>query len=124
MRDINFRIKELVEKFSNGNNSNFAVLVDSSEANIRNYINGTQPKVEFLETICAKLEINAEWLLTGKGTFSKIESKKKEDPEFEELPLNKQMNSLFTLLTKQSEKIDRLENFVQVILDEIEDKKN
>jgi hypothetical protein len=37
-----------------------------SETNIRNFINGSYPKIEFVFTICKKLDINYEWLLTGK----------------------------------------------------------
>ena len=39
----------------------------TSEANVRNYINGSYPKIEFVINICQKLEINYEWMLTGKG---------------------------------------------------------
>ena len=44
---ISERIEELVQYFAKGNNSRFASLVGTSEANIRNYISGTQPKFDF-----------------------------------------------------------------------------
>lgn len=67
MSDINFRIKTLRDYFANENNSDFAAMVDSSEANIRNYIKNTEPKAKFLATICEELDVNSEWLLLGKG---------------------------------------------------------
>lgn len=67
MSTINFRIKELVDHFSNGNNSDFANKLGVNEANIRNYIAGTEPKFNVLEKIVTTFEVNYEWLLTGKG---------------------------------------------------------
>ncbi len=67
MSDISSRIKELVEHFAEGNNSRFAKLTGTSEANIRNYINGRQPKFDFLSAVADKFEINYEWLFTGVG---------------------------------------------------------
>ncbi|ATA89226.1 hypothetical protein CGC58_05510 [Capnocytophaga stomatis] len=73
MSSINFRINELVSHFSNGNNSDFAKKVGVNEANVRNYISGTEPKFGFLEKITNAFEINYEWLLTGKGEMLKSE---------------------------------------------------
>lgn len=71
MNTINNRIKELVEYFSNGNNSLFANKLGISEANVRNYISKTEPKFNVLEKIVNTFEINYEWLLTGNGEMIK-----------------------------------------------------
>lgn len=68
------RIKELVDYFCEGNNSKFAALVGSSEANIRNYIAGRQPKFDFISSIAKNLEISYDWLLTGRGSMLKEET--------------------------------------------------
>lgn len=73
MSSIYTRIKELVDYYSDGNNSKFAALIGSSEANIRNYIAGRQPKFDFISSIAQKFEINYEWLLTGRGSMLKTE---------------------------------------------------
>lgn len=65
MSTINFRIKQLVEHFAHGNNSEFGKLIDVNEANVRNYINGTEPKFNIIERIAKKFEISFEWLLLG-----------------------------------------------------------
>lgn len=67
MESIGLRIKELRDLHYNGNNVKMATELGTSEANIRNYINGTYPKIEFIIVICEKLGISYEWMLTGKG---------------------------------------------------------
>lgn len=70
MSDINLRIKQLVLHFTEGNNSKFAALVGSSEANIRNYIAGSSiPKYDFIYKVCEKLEISYEWFILGHGSM-------------------------------------------------------
>jgi len=73
MSSISNRINDLVNYFSNGNVSKFSAKVGFSEANVRNYINGTQPKSEFLSKLIEVFEINAEWLLSGSGSMLKKE---------------------------------------------------
>lgn len=75
--DISLRIKALVDYFSGGNNSKFAALTGTSEANIRNYISGRQPKFDFISSIVRALEISYEWLLTGEGSMLREEQKNK-----------------------------------------------
>lgn len=61
------RVELLVDRFAEGVNTRFAELVGTSEANIRNYKNGKLPKLDFVCSVCDSLEINYEWLLSGKG---------------------------------------------------------
>lgn len=70
-QNIGLRISELVNHFANGINTKFAELVGTSEANIRNYRNGKMPKYDFIYNVCSVLEINYEWLITGKGQMLK-----------------------------------------------------
>lgn len=71
---IGDRIKILVQKFG-GSNLQFANILGVNESNIRNYISGTQPKFDILQSIVQKFEINAEWLLTGEGDMIKSADK-------------------------------------------------
>lgn len=64
---IHKRIELLVDKFGNGKNTVFASLIDSNEGNIRGYIKGTVPKQDILEKIVRNIDINPDWLLTGRG---------------------------------------------------------
>lgn len=74
---ISERIEQLVLFFANGNKSKFAGLVGTSEANIRNYIEGRQPKFDFLSAVVQRFEINYGWLLTGEGEMLRKESEEK-----------------------------------------------
>ena len=67
METINFRINELAIELYKGNSSKFAAEMGTSEANIRNYRTNTPPKIDFIVTLCEKLEVNFEWLIIGKG---------------------------------------------------------
>ena len=68
MEDINVRIKELIDKKFNGNNSKFARKLNISEGNVRGYINNTEPKFSFFSRLFSELpDISYEWLLLGKG---------------------------------------------------------
>lgn len=69
METIHERIKQLVDKFADGKNTNFASDLGVSEANIRSYIRGVVPKADILSKIVSCYEINADWLLTGRGSM-------------------------------------------------------
>ena len=66
------RISLLIDMFADGNNSKFADLIGTNEANVRNYKSGkTLPKLDLAYDICTKLEINFEWFISGDGTMLK-----------------------------------------------------
>lgn len=79
MENIGLRIKDLKNRHYKGNNVKMASDLNTSEANIRNYINGKAPKIEFIVNICEKLEINYEWILLGKGSVYRTEGKSHDD---------------------------------------------
>lgn len=66
---IHDRIKLLVDKFGDGKNTSFASLIGTNEANIRGYTKGIMPKFDFLEKIARSIDINLDWLLTGRGNM-------------------------------------------------------
>lgn len=68
---ISNRIETLVNLLCGGNKSEFARIIGTSETNIRNYIAGKLPKANTLFAIAEHFEINAEWLLTGRGEILK-----------------------------------------------------
>lgn len=82
---INLRIQKIRDFYASGNNSKFAEMIGSSEANVRNYINGTQPKFDFIAAIAEKFAINYEWLLFGRGNMIK----RTEETEYSSVQLRK-----------------------------------
>lgn len=71
---IHERISEIVLKLGSGKNTAIASKLGISEGNIRGYIKGVMPKQDVLEKIVINLDVNPEWLLTGKGTMLKNEN--------------------------------------------------
>ena len=92
MKDINLRIKELRDLYFDKNNVKMALFFNTNEANIRNYINKGLPKTEFIINVSEKLEINFDWLLTGKGTM--LKSEVKSECDCNELENLKKINEL------------------------------
>ncbi len=68
---IHERIELLVQEFGGGKNTVLADKIGISEGNIRGYIKGIMPKCDVLGKIATSLDINAEWLLTGRGEMLK-----------------------------------------------------
>lgn len=71
---IHERITQLVNKYGNGKNTVFASLIGSNEANVRGYRTSTMPKFDFLEKIARNIDVNLDWLLTGRGSMEKKQS--------------------------------------------------
>jgi hypothetical protein len=92
VKDINLRIKELRDLYFDKNNVKMALFFNTNEANIRNYINKGLPKTEFIINVSEKLEINFDWLLTGKGTM--LKSEVKSECDCNELENLKKINDL------------------------------
>lgn len=63
---INKIINDIVVKKFNNNNSKFAEFMGTTESNIRNYRNNTEPKLQFVVNLSKKLEISCDVLLGSK----------------------------------------------------------
>ena len=81
------RIEMLVNAVAGGKNTIFAAGVGINEANVRSYIRGTLPRADILEKIVITYDVNARWLLTGKGEMFK------QDPAPNSLPANHKAQS-------------------------------
>lgn len=68
---IHERIAEIVARLGNGKNTAIASMIGISEGNIRGYIKGVMPKQDVLEKIVISLDVNPDWLLTGRGQMLK-----------------------------------------------------
>ena len=70
---IHDRISKLVATFADGKNTVFASMIGTNEGNIRGYIRGIMPKQDILEKIVRCIDVDADWLLTGRRNMSKKE---------------------------------------------------
>jgi hypothetical protein len=75
MAEINERIEKIAIKYFDGNNSKFAKLLGTNEANIRNYRTKVIPKTDFIIMLNIKLEISFDWVLLGIGDEKKVDDK-------------------------------------------------
>jgi transcriptional regulator with XRE-family HTH domain len=110
--EISLRIGKLINESFSGNNSKFSRMVGISEANIRNYLKGTQPKADSLAKMSKVLDVSCEWLLLGKGemfnskkssTELKEMSAKQEIKEPKDLTIFNQSKAIVLLLNKIEE---------------------
>ncbi len=73
---INQRVQEIADKLCDGNISELARVSGASQPALRDIVGKKQakPRFELLNTIVesSALQINAEWLLTGKGAMQKV----------------------------------------------------
>jgi hypothetical protein len=68
MMTLSDRIQYLVDTFADSNKTKFAELVDTSEANVRNYLKGTMPKFEVVsQMLTVFITISPDWFVLGKG---------------------------------------------------------
>lgn len=65
--DITQKINTIAIENFDDNNSKFAQYMGTSETNIRNYRSKTIPKVEFIVTLCNKLELSFDWFFNNEG---------------------------------------------------------
>jgi len=80
MKTMSEKIQMLIDRFADGNRTKFAVLIGTSEANVRNYLKGTSPKPELIESIVKNCGINYEWLLGDAEELVTV--MEKEEPYF------------------------------------------
>lgn len=105
MNRISLRIKELVDVFGKRKNTILADRLGVNESVIRSYQNGMrQPKSDFLEHVVLTLNVDADWLLTGRGAM--LPKKNESDVQKEHLEM---MSRLIELVNERDEKIEALQ---------------
>lgn len=71
MNKINHRIKQLIEVYGKNKNKTLADRLGVNESVIRSYVTDMrQPKADLLAQIVLTLDVNADWLLTGRGEMT------------------------------------------------------
>lgn len=66
--EFGLRIKDLMESKKIATQVDFAAVTGISFQTLSNYLSGkSQPKLDFLETVSLRFNVNGDWLLTGRG---------------------------------------------------------
>ena len=82
------RLLLLIDDLTEGNKKKFAEMLGVSPTHIDHWVNrGSLPNAEQLENIHRKLNVNLNWLLTGKGEMF-VKKKLQDYPTSEEHPLH------------------------------------
>ncbi len=82
METINDRMQQIADYFCEGNKAAFANKLGIAPTSISNYLGkqrASKPSADLLEKIVNSLEIDAMWLLTGKGSMIRKEGTLDED---------------------------------------------
>lgn len=79
MSTINEKINDIAIKEYKGNNSAFAKVMGTSEANIRNYRKETMPKLDFVVKLHDAFGISFEYLLSEKIEVGKYKMKEEKN---------------------------------------------
>lgn len=89
-----------------------ADLTGHSAETVRRYLAGQAPSVEFVSALCAALQVNGEWLLTGRGPMRReaIKATALKDSSAAEL-----LTALSAAMEKLTARVERLELFVNTM---------
>lgn len=77
---------------------------------VRRYMQGQSPSAEFLASMCGVFDLNAQWLIMGRGPIKRSEARAHALREANPAEL---LNAIAEALEKLAERVDRLEVFVQ-----------
>ena len=89
-----------------------AELTGASSKTIRRYMAGQAPSVDFLCAFCKALDINGDWLLTGRGPMKNVDVKHHALGEARAADLLGAMaGSIETLI----DRVDRMQKYVQTL---------
>lgn len=89
-----------------------AHLTNTNSETVRRYLQGQAPSVEFLSELCRALELNAHWLLTGKGPMLLSQSRQH---ALNEANPSELLTAVAEALEQLIERVDRLESYVQTL---------
>lgn len=77
---------------------------------VRRYMQGQSPSVEFLSAVCRCYDVNAEWLLTGRGPIKQSQTRAH---ALREANASELLSAIAASLERLSDRVDRIELFVQ-----------
>lgn len=79
---------------------------------VRRYMQGQSPSAEFLEALCRSFDLNAQWLIMGRGPTKRSEARAHILRESNPSEL---LAAIAQALEKLAQRLDRLEVFVQTL---------
>lgn len=79
---------------------------------VRRYMQGHTPSVDFLASVCAALDINAQWLLVGAGPMKGADIR---SHALGEANVSELLSAMSATLERLMDRVDRLETYMQTL---------
>ncbi len=127
METINDRMQEIVDVYFDGNKAAFAKKIGIAPTSITNYLGkqrASKPSADLLEKIVNSLDIDAMWLLTGKGRMDRTSideqriKSSSDDIQFTDINMKKMSAKVvveFEVTEDQFIKMGLKDNLIQVL---------
>lgn len=80
--------------------------------NVRRYMTGQTPSIEFIGGLCSALNVNADWLLTGRGPMRSTEMPKHAIHRADAAEI---LQAVADSIERLQERVDRIETYVQTM---------
>lgn len=89
-----------------------AELTGQNAETVRRYLQGASPSAEFLAALCARLDLNANWLITGHGPMQRSEQRRH---ALREANASELMAAVANALEQLTGRVDRIETLVNTL---------
>lgn len=87
-------------------------LTETNHETVRRYMLGQAPSAEFLAATCAALDINAQWLLVGRGPMKGTDIRAH---ALGEANVSELLSAMSATLERLMDRVDRLEVYMQTL---------
>jgi hypothetical protein len=87
-------------------------LTGANHETVRRYMAGHSPSAEFLGAICSKLNVNGQWLLTGRGPMRTAEIR---SHALSEARASELLSAMAATLERLQERVERIEIYVHTL---------
>lgn len=87
-------------------------LTGTNAETVRRYVLGQAPSVDFLASLCDAFQINAEWLLSGRGPMRVQEIR---SHALQQASPGELLTAMASTIERLTERVERLEIFVQTL---------
>lgn len=87
-------------------------LTTTNHETVRRYMLGQAPSADFLAATCAALDINAQWLLVGRGPMKGTDIR---SHALGEANVSELLSAMSSTLERLMDRVDRLETYMQTL---------
>ncbi len=118
METINDRMELIVNAYFDGNKSAFATAIGIAPTSITNYIGKkrkSKPSSDLLEKIVNSLDVDAMWLLTGRGNMKRKSIDEYNEAQYDNRELLSLCKALVANYQQRDDVMNKLVSMVKVM---------